>query len=297
MSITAPLLWLDGSMVETQTATVPFMAHAVQRGSAIFDVGSFHATPEGPVLFRAPEHVDRFLRSCAIVGLEVRYARDALVEAARDVVRACGKSDGLVRWSSIFATPESDLFPKTNASRTAVAAQLLEDPPRETPIAIAIFDDARKTAPNALSPAAKVSASYLGPMLHRRRAVELAADEIVLLDHEGNVAETPTGNVFAVIGGALVTPPLDRVLAGITRDSILVLAREEGLTVREAPISRAAFEDAEEIFISSTALPIARVNRVNERTKGPTPIGDRLAAKLHEAQRSRAEWIRPVSVV
>lgn len=294
MSITAPRLWLDGSLVETAAATVPFMAHAVQRGSAIFDVGSFHSTANGPALFRAKDHVERFRTSCEIVGLEMPWSVDALVEAARDVVRACGKSDGLVRWSSIYATPESDLFPKTRASRTAVAAQLLEDPPRTTPIAIAIFDDARKTSPRALSPAAKVAAAYLGPMIHRRRAAEYGADELVLLDEEGNAAETPTGNIFAVIDGVLVTPPLDRVLAGITRDSILVLAREEGIAVREEPITRAAFEAADEIFVTSTALPIARVNRINDRPKGPTPIGDRLAAKLIEAQRTRAAWISAV---
>lgn len=294
MSITAPTLWLDGSMVETKTATVPFMAHAVQRGSAIFDVGSFHATPQGPVLFRAPEHVDRFLKSCGIVGLDVKFDRGALVLAAKQVVRACGKTEGLVRWSSIFETPESDLMPKSARARTAVAAQLLEDPPRTTPIAIAVFDDAWKTAPNALTPAAKVSASYLGPLLHRRRAAEYGADEIVLTDDQGNAVETPTGNIFAVIGGVLVTPPLDRVLAGVTRDSVLTLAREAGIVVREASISMKAFLEAEEIMLTSTALPLARVGRVNERTMGATPIGDKLLALLQDAQRTRVEWISAV---
>src|SRR3954453_11948403 len=109
MAITAPLLWLDGELVATSTATIPLMGHAPQRGSLVFDVGSFHAAGHGTALFRAREHVARFMRSARIVGLAVRFDEEALVRAAVEVVAACGRNDGLVRWSVLYAAGEPDL--------------------------------------------------------------------------------------------------------------------------------------------------------------------------------------------
>src|SRR4051794_9466701 len=134
MAITAPLLWLDGAIVETTSATIPVMGHAPQRGSLVFDVGSFHPTKKGVALFRAREHVARFMRSARIVGLVLPYDEEALVRAAIDVVAACQRSEGLVRWSVYFAATEPDLIPRDGSTHVAVAAQLLEDPPRMKPI-------------------------------------------------------------------------------------------------------------------------------------------------------------------
>lgn len=291
MAITAPLLWLDGALVETSSATLPLMGHAPQRGSLVFDVGSFHqAGPEskhaGVTLFRAREHVARFLRSARIVGLAMPYDEAALVRAAVDVVAACGKKDGLVRWSVFFAASEPDLIPRNAATHVAVAAQLLQDPPQMKPIRVAVFDDARKTAPNALSPEAKVAAAYLGPMLARRRAIAAGADDVVLLDHEGFVAEAPIANVFAVRGGTLCTPSLGYVLPGITRDAVLAIALAEGIPVEEAPLSRAAFESADEAFLTATSFPIAPIAAIGDHTlrAAPGPITTRLAHRFAAAQ-------------
>jgi branched-chain amino acid aminotransferase len=306
MAKTAPLLWLDGETVEAAAATVPLMSHAVQRGSLVFDVGSFHTTRRGAtVLFRAREHVARFLRSAAVVGLAVDHGEDALVDAAAVVLRACeargvsGK-EGLIRWSAYFAVTEADLLPKSAASHVAVAAQLLEDPPRDKPLRVAIFDDARKAAPEALTPEAKVAAAYVGPMLARRRAIAAGADEVVLLDRDGMIAEAPIGNVFAVVDGELWTPPLRYVLAGITRDSVITLAREEGIAVREAPLSLDAFARADEAFMTSTSAPLAAIGSVNGAPlRQPSgPITERLSELLARAQRGEdarhADWSLPI---
>ncbi len=296
MAITAPLLWLDGSLVETSSATIPLMGHAPQRGSLVFDVGSFHAASAGSAhpgvtLFRAREHVARFLRSARIVGLGVAFDEHALVRAAVDVVAACGRKGGLVRWSVFFAAAEPDLLPRNTATRVAVAAQLLEesthgpDPSHMKPIRVAIFDDARKASPDSLSPEAKVAAAYLGPMLARRRAVAAGADDVVLLDREGNIAEAPIANVFAVIGGTLCTPALGHVLPGITRDAVLAIALAEGIPVREAALTREAFESADEAFLTATSFPIAPIAAIGARTlAAPGPITMRLATRLAAAQ-------------
>lgn len=295
MSITAPRLWLDGKLVSKQEAVLPFLSHAVQRGSAVFDVGSFHRTNRGVGLFRAPEHVARLLASCRTIGLDVRFDEETLVDAACGVVRACGDSEGMVRWSAVFDAPESDFTPRSLRARIVVAAQLFEDPPRTTPIRVVLFDDARKQSPASLPASAKVAAAYLGPLVHRRRAQEAGADEIILLDEEGFVAEAPTANVFAVIGGTLVTPPVDRILSGITRDTVLEMARREGLLVREERLTRTAFESADEAFLSSSAAPITEIKWVNSRKLPGGPITPRIQALRDAAVHgANPAWIRLV---
>ena len=297
MAITAPLLWLDGTLVDSASATIPLMGHAPQRGSLVFDVGSFHPVKLGVALFRAREHVARFVRSAKIVGLTLAYDEEALLRAANDVVVAADRDEGLVRWSVYFAASEPDLLPRDATTHVAVAAQLLQDPPRTKPLRIATFDDARKAAPEALSPEAKVAAAYLGPMLARRRAVAAGADDVVLLDDQGFIAESPISNVFAVRGGVLWTPPLGRVLPGITRDAVLALAAAEGIPIEESPLTREAFASADEAFLSGTSLPIASIGTIDGRELpgAPGPVTARLTARLVAAQRGEdptfSEWL------
>jgi len=287
MAITAPMLWLDGSLVETRSTTMPVHGHAVQRGSLVFDVGSFHGAREGVALFRAREHVARFMRSARIVGLPLAFDEDALVRAAAAVVAECGRPEGLVRWSVYFDAAEPDLLPRSTSTHVTVAAQILEDPPRTAPMRIATFDDARKAAPEALSPEAKVAAAYVGPMIARRRAIAAGADDVVLLDREGNLAEAPIANVFCVLAGVLTTPPLGYVLPGITRETVLALARSEGIPVQEKAIPRTAFSMSEEAFLTATSFAIAPIGSVDGSAlpSAPGPITSRLASRLAATQR------------
>jgi branched-chain amino acid aminotransferase len=297
MAITAPLLWLDGALVASSTAGAPLMGHAAQRGSLVFDVGSFHATPRGPALFRARAHVARFLRSAGIVGLELPFDASTLLDAAARVVAESGSERGLVRWSAFLQAREPDLVPRDHAAHVAVAAQMLEDPPRVTPIRVAVFDDARKAAPEVLPPDTKAAGAYLGPMLARKRAIAAGADDVVLLDRDGDIAEAPIANAFAVVAGTLWTPPLGRILPGITRDSVLAIARDEGIPVREERLPLEVFASADEAFLTATSLPIAPISHVNARPlrAAPGPITSRLIEHLARARSggdpAREEWL------
>jgi len=297
MAITAPLLWLDGTMVESKTAGAPLMGHAAQRGSLVFDVGSFRTTPRGPALFRARDHVARFLRSVGIVGLEVRFDAETLVRAAARVVAESGSEEGLVRWSAFLTAREPDLVPRDLAAHVAVAAQTFQDPPRRAPIRVAVFDDARKAAPEVLPPDTKAAGAYLGPMIARKRAIAAGADDVVLLDKDGDIAEAPIANVFAVIDRTLWTPPLGRILPGITRDSVLAIARAMSIPVREDRLPLDRFTSADEAFLTATSLPIAPIASVNGRPLGaaPGPITTRLTEQLALARSGQApdrqEWL------
>ena len=187
----------------------------------------------------------------------------------------------------------------TNSICSAVAALSLQDPPRQAPIRVAVFDDARKAAPDVLPPDAKAAAAYLGPLLARKRAIAAGADEIVLLDKDGDVAEAPIANVFAVVSGTLWTPPLGRILPGITRDSVLAIARAESIPVREEPLPLEAFASADEAFLTATSLPIAPIGSVNGQAlaAAPGPIRSRLIEQLALARggSAREHWLTYVA--
>ncbi|MGH7295129.1 MAG: aminotransferase class IV, partial [Polyangiaceae bacterium] len=165
---------------------------------------------------------------------------------------------------------------------------------------VAVFDDARKAPPEVLPPLAKVAGAYTGPLVARRRAMAAGADEVVLLDAEGHVAEAPTANVFVVIGGELLTPPLGRILDGITRDSVLAVARAEGIPAREVPLSRQDLERADEVFLAASSFPVAPVASVNgvaTKHGAPGPVTARLKAVVLAAERGAdprfAAWTVP----
>ena len=127
-------------------------------------------------------------------------------------------------------------------------------------------------------------------MIARRRALAAGADEVVLLDVGGGVAEAPTANVFAVIDGALVTPPPGRILDGITRDSVLAIARAEGVPAREEALSLEALSRADEAFLTASSYPLAPIASINGVPLGrpaPGELTARLGRILHEAERGR----------
>lgn len=231
------------------------------------------------------------------MGITLEPSEEVLIEAAVAVAKASGATEGMIRWSAFFAVDNSDLIPRSTAARVAIAAQLYENPPKSAPIRVATFEDARKAGPSVLPPTAKAGAAYLGPMLARKRAIAAGADDVVLLDDDGDIAEGPIANAFCVVGGELWTPPLGRILPGITRDTVLALAREMEIPVREERLSRTAFQQANEAFLSGTSLPLSPISKIDSRE---LPAPGPLTAKLLEAVlaarhgKSHPEWRVPL---
>jgi branched-chain amino acid aminotransferase len=281
----------------------------MQRGALVFDVGRMRLGAGGSrLLFRAREHIERFLRSAALIGLTVPWDSTRLLAATVETVRAAtaDTTDALVRWSAFVSTLEADVVPRA-AARASVAIALIspedsaapgEPPPSRAATArVWVPRDLRKAGPEVFPPQAKVSASYLGPMLAKRRALSEGFDEVVLLDGDGHVAEAPTANVFVVQAGTLTTPPTERILAGITRDSVLALARAEGIPVAEAHLSPEQLERADEAFLTATSLPVQPVASFGEHRLGaaPGPLTTRIRELLLACERGRdgrfASWI------
>jgi branched-chain amino acid aminotransferase len=299
---------MNGRVVAFEDANVSVMSHAMQRGSLVFDITTFHATARGTMLFRVREHVARFVRSAELIGLALPFDASALERAAHEAVRASKLDAGLLRWSAFFPSMEADIVPRDPTASVAVAAYASSDAlppglapkPRPERWRVAIFEDARKAGPEVFPPEAKVAASYLGPMLARRRAVLAGADEVVLLDREGHIAEAPTANVLAVRAGTLVAPALGRILHGITRDSVLAVARAEGIAARDEAMTLAAFEAADEAMLVSSSLAVASIGAINGRElPREAPVTARLRARFEAIQRGEdarfAEWLTPLA--
>ncbi|HTQ46597.1 MAG TPA: aminotransferase class IV [Polyangiaceae bacterium] len=304
-------VWSNGTLVGWDEARVSVLSHGIQRGALVFDVGPMRDAGSRTLLFRPREHVARLLRSAALVGHRIPWSEAQLLEATVATARAAvaaGTSQALVRWSAYVATVEPDVVPRAAAAASvAIAVITPEDqvlPGADTPapkaetVRLQVPRDLRKAGPEVFPPQAKVAASYLGPMLAKRAALAAGFDEVVLLDREGRVAEAPTCNVFAVRGGELVTPPLERVLAGITRDAVLAVARAEGIPAREAHMTPEELAEADEAFLTASSLPVQGVASVDGRAMkdgAPGPVTRRLRAALTACERGEdarfASWV------
>ncbi len=281
-------IWVNGRFVPWGNATVHVLSHSLQRGSLIFDYLSVHATDRGPAIFRLGEHVERFLRSAEIVGLPLEFDHSAIARAIVETVRA-NPGATAVKASAYLASVEVDVVPMDTHVSLAIAAY---DPARDViqrnpgtfhhrpELRLWIEKDRRNRRKDIVPPQAKVAANYVSPMTAKWAARRAGYDEILLVDDEGFLAEGPTTNLFLVDAeGTLRTPPEEQILLGVTRRSILEIAKHDGIPAAESRLRPEAFETAAEVFLTGTTAGVWPVVSVDDRTIGagkPGPMTERL---------------------
>lgn len=277
------LIWLDGELVPWERATVHVLSHSVQRGSLVFDYMSVHDTPRGAAIFRLDLHLQRFQRSCEMVGLALEQSPEALATAVVETVRR-NPGATAVKLSAYIPSVEVDVVPQDGHVAVAIAAyDPVEDvirrkrqPPLPKAREVRLWiEKERKNRREDIMPAqAKVSANYASPMVAKAKARAAGYDEIVLVDEDGHVAEGPTTNLFLVDGqGMLVTPPLAHVLHGVTRASILELAAAEGIAAVERDVTPEDLRGAAEAFLTGTTAGVWPVTSVDGEKLGDGGIG------------------------
>lgn len=275
-------IWLDGELVPWERATVHVLSHSLQRGSLIFDYMSVHDTARGPAIFRLREHAERFLRSAELVGLPLERDREAIEDAVRVAVRA-NPGARAVKVSGFIPSIEVDVVPLDPRVSVAVAAY---DPgadivsrksvkPVYHPVLKLWIEKAIRNRRDDIVPAqAKVAANYTSPMNAKWAAQRAGYDEILLIDSEGYVAEGPTTNIFLVEpGGALCTPPEAAVLLGVTRSSIIDIAKDEGIEVRVERVRPERLLTAAEVFLTGTTAGVWPVGQIDDHVIGDGDIG------------------------
>ncbi len=287
-------IWVDGALRPWAEATVHVMSHSMQRGSLVFDFLSVHETPRGAAVFRLDEHLERFAASNELVGLPQERGTAELRAAVLETVRA-NPGAKCVKICAYLPSIEIEVVPMDARVSVSIAAY---DPVADiiahnagTPHAGAasklwIEKERRNRRADILPPQAKVAANYTSPMVAKWRARKNGYDDILLVDEDGFLAEAPTCNVFLVDAeGTLRTPPEGRVLLGVTRRTILDVARHDGRTVREEPIRPDELFEVEEAFLTATTagvLPVASVDGKSIGTTCPGPVTKALGQRLHE---------------
>ena len=266
-----PEIWVDGKFVEWGRATVHVLSHSLQRGSTVFESLNCRETDKGPAIFRLDAHVDRFVESARLTKMQIPFSREELVEATTETVKRSGCTRCCIRPLAYYAGEELQVVPKQSAVQVIIAVA----PPLEPPDAVrAKVSSVRKLHPDTAPVAAKVAGNYLSSMLAKREAIEDGFDDAILLDSLGNVAECPTESLFIVKDGAVKTPPLGTVLAGITRDSVIQVAADIGCQVAETTISVDELHHADEIFLTCTSGGAVPIVQLDGREVGNGQVGE-----------------------
>lgn len=299
--MTAKVIWMDGKLVNWDDATVHVTSFGLHYGIGFFEGVRCHSTPAGPAIFRLTDHLRRLQRSAAIYGVRLPYSIEDLALACRSVVAANHLSDCYLR-PLVFLGDGADLF----ATRFRAAIIATEQGPLTGMKAAGVrarISSFHRVATNSIPCTAKATGQYLISFLAQSEARSTGCDEAILLNDSGYVADGWAHNIFVVLDGAVVTPPVSAgALPGITRETIMTLAAEDGIAVREQNLVRADLYLADECFLTGTAAGVVPVLSIDERpvgTGGPGPATSRLTENLsdvmHGTSGTHPDWREDVT--
>ena len=284
------VVWHDGEFIKWNDARVHVMSHVLHYGSSIFEGIRCYDTQSGPAIFRLKEHMQRFLNSAKIYRMEHSWTLDQLVSASVELVQKSGLNQCYIR-PILFRSldeehPAFGVNPFPNPLACYIGAwdwgKYLGDEAIEKGVDVCVSTWNRLT-PNSMSAMAKSGANYMNSQLIKMEALLNGFAEGIALDDRGYVSEGSGENIFVVSGGTVMTPPLSSsILAGITRDSVIQICEELGLTIKERSIQRAALYVADEAFFSGTAAEITPIRSVDRITVGNGGRGE-LTTKIQEA--------------
>ncbi|MBK9162418.1 MAG: branched-chain amino acid transaminase [Acidobacteria bacterium] len=301
-------VWKNGELIDWDDARIHVMSHVVNYGSSVFEGIRCYNTTKGSAVFRLTEHMQRLLNSAKIYRMEQKFGRQELCDATTELIRTSGLEECYIRPVIIRGLDEEKpafgVNPFPNPVDAYIAAwewgKYLGEEALENGIDVCVSSWTRITS-NSMPSMAKAGANYMNSQLIKMEALLGGFAEGIALDDRGYVSEGSGENLFIVNGGKLITPPLGAsILPGITRDSVIQIARELGIEVVETTIQRAALYLADELFFTGTAAEITPIRSVDRITVGAGKRGE-ITAKLQEeffkvimAERpapNNAEWL------
>ena len=290
----AEQIWLNGEFVPWEDAKVHVLSHGLHYGSGVFEGIRCYETERGPAIFRHSEHLERLAKSAEMYYLDMPYSGEQIRAVTHDLINRNGLRSCYIRPLAFRGYGEMGLYAPGAPVEMMIAvwpwgAYLGEEGKRQG--IRARVSSWRRISPAGLIPHAKASGQYLNSILAKTEVAKAGYEEAILLDERGFVCEGSGENVFVVRDGTLVTPPhTASILDGISRKSVIQIARDLGYTVLERDIARAELYIAEEIFLTGTAAELVPVREIDDHDLGaPGEITRHVQAKYEDALCGRAE--------
>ncbi len=295
------VIWLDGEMVPWREAKVHVLTHTLHYGLGVFEGVRAYKTDRGPAIFRLKEHTDRLFRSAHILKMPMPFDKATINAATCAAVRDNALESGYIRPMCFYGAEGMGLRADNLKTHVMVAAwswgSYMGEENMEKGIRVRTSSYNRHHV-NVTMCKAKSNGAYMNSILALNEAMECGCDEAMLLDTEGYVAEGSGENIFLVRDGILYTPTLTAALDGITRATIMQIANEQGIEVREKQITRDEVYIADEAFFTGTAAEVTPIRIVDGRDIGSGtrgPITEKLQSLyfdyVHGRRDDHSEWL------
>jgi branched-chain amino acid aminotransferase len=299
-------IWMDGELVNWADAKVHVLSHALHYGTGVFEGIRAYETERGPAVWHLVEHLKRLFRSAKLYHMDIPYSIEAITSATKETIRANGLNSCYVRPLAIRGYGEMGVNPLHAPVNVIIAvwpwgAYLGEDAlERGVRIKISSW---RRNSQNSLPAAAKATGQYINSVLAKVESLKAGYDEAIMLNEAGTITDGSGENVFIVRDGVLFTPPTSAgCLDGITRGTVITLARDLGYTVREEVLVRTDLYNADEAFFTGTAAEITPIREVDDRVVGEGhrgPVTKELQGVFFSATKGEiekyAEWLTYVN--
>jgi branched-chain amino acid aminotransferase len=295
-------IWMDGKLIPWEEANVHILTHSLHYGLGVFEGIRCYLGHDGKsAVFRLREHVDRLFDSAQIGDIKIPYSEREISEACKETLRVNRLKEGYIRPIVFIGEGVMGVYPGDNPIQVAIitwswGAYLGEDA-LEKGIRVKVSSYTRHHV-NVMMTKAKICGNYVNSVLAKREAMKMGYDEALMLDTEGYVSEASGENIFMVKNGALKTTPLTSILPGITRDSVIQIAKARKITLLEERFTRDELYTAQEAFFTGTAAELTPIREVDDRTIGngkPGPITRELQAAFFDIVKGKnpeyREWL------
>ncbi len=294
-------IWMDGEWVEWRDAKVHVLTHTLHYGAGVFEGLRAYHTDQGPAIFRLEEHTDRLYRSAHILNMEIPFSKEEINQAHKDAISKNNLDSAYIRPMCFYGSEGMGLRADNLKVHVMIAAwswgAYLGAESMEKGIRIRTSSYNRKHI-NSTKCKAKANGNYINSILALQEALSAGYDEALLLDHQGCVAEGSGENLFIVRNGVIYTPDTTSALEGITRETIMTIAKEQGLEVIEKRITRDEVYVADEAFFTGSAAEVTPIREYDDRKIGSGsrgPITEKIQTLyfdyVHGRRSDHEEWL------
>jgi branched-chain amino acid aminotransferase len=295
-------IWFNGKIVDWKDANLHVLSHVVHYGSSVFEGIRCYKTENGPAIFRLQEHIQRLINSGKIYRMDIPYSIDEICKAVQDIVKINNLKQCYIRPVAFRGYGELGVYPMNCPVETVIAAwpwgKYLGEEAIEKGVEVGV-SSWRRMAPDTMPNMAKAGSNYMNSQLAKMESITNGYDEGIMLDYQGMVSEGSGENIFVILDGVIYTPPISSsLLSGLTRDSVITLANEMNIEVREQQIPREMLYISDEVFLTGTAAEVTPVRSVDKiqvgkgyRGKITKDIQEAFFAVVNGTNEDKHKWL------